>query len=636
MKYFLGLFTTVVISMNAHAQTLIIYGTNTVSKDEFLRAYNKNKSLENNKEKAINDYVELFTNFKLKVKAAQELRVDTSEQIKNDVENFRRQIIENYLTDEKTFNTLMTQAFQRSQEDLHVIRYSVPIDENMSPEDSLKKFQSVQKLFNQLKANGSSTSGDDVKKVDMGFITVFSLPYQYENIVYGLETGNVAAPFKAKKFWHIFKVTERRKSAGKWKIAQILFTSPYNADEATKKRARHLADSVYSLLQKGATFATLAKTFSDDKLTYLNGGEMPEFGTGKFDASFEKEVVSLKKDEEFSAPFATEFGIHIIKRISYTPTATDPKDEALQFELKQKLMQDGRIQIAKDIFSKEIVTKIGFKQLTTIKKEDLYRYVDTVMLNLEDAYSTSNTPISKQNIFSCNKGNIKGEDWLNFARDYKSNPELYNEESNATLFEKYKTIAAIEFYKKHLEDYNADFAYQMQEFKEGNMLFDIMDKKVWANAAADTVGLLAYYNSNKDHYLWAPSADVIIINCASETLANELLTSLKNGLSWKEIVDAKPEELQGDSGRFELTQINGNASAMPGSYAAVSKNADGTATIMKYIKLYPDGEQRNFQDAKGMVINDYQNVVEKRWIEELRKKYPVKINEKVLQEIMKK
>ena len=620
------------------SQSLITYGKYSVNKAEFLRAYNKNKTAVTDKEKAIRDYVDLYTNFKLKVKAAQELRLDTTSQQVADLDNFRHQIEENYMSDEKTFKFLMDEAFDRSQSDLHVVRYTLHIDINSEPNDTLKNYQVIQSVYDALKAkkNASEITKDiNVKYVDMGYVTVFTLPYVYENIVYGLKPGEFSKPYKSKKAWHIFQVVDQRKSAGKWKVAQILFTSPENADDATKANARKLADSVYGLLQNGSEFGAMAREYSDDKLTYLSGGEIPEFGTGKFDIEFEREVVKLKADNEFSAPFNTTFGIHIIKRLSFTPTPATKDDETFQFELKQKLMQDERMKIARDKFANDILSKIGFKQSSMVSQNDLLRLVDTVMNYTEDVDIASNTPISKKIIINYSKGNIKGEDWLIFARDYKSNPELYKEETNAELWEKYKIVASLDYYKKHLETFNTEFANQLQEFKEGNMLFEVMEKQVWSKAASDTVGLKNYYEENKKQYTWAPSADVILFNAMSEDLANEVQVQMKSGNNWKTLIEEKQGELQGDSGRFELTQINGNANATLGSFSPVIRNADGTVTFMQYFKIYTGGEQRNFEDSKGLVINDYQNIVEKRWLEELRKKYPVKVNEVLLKQIVK-
>jgi peptidyl-prolyl cis-trans isomerase SurA len=270
-----------------------------------------------------------------------------------------------------------------------------------------------------------------------------------------------------------------------------------------------------------------------------------------------------------------------------------------------------------------------------IKTEDLLRYVDTVMLDPDASYAYKESPISKKALITFSKGNVKGEDWLNYARDYKLNGEIYKGESNEQIWEKYKIAASIDYYRKHLEDYSAEFRYQLQEFKEGNLLFEIMERNVWSKASADTAGLRAYYEANAAQYKWAASADVLILNAVSEQLAKLAQDSLKAGKKWQDLIDINQGELQGDSARFEIAQIGGDENAPAGSFSSVVRNADGTATFIQYFRHYPAGQQRSFEDARGMVINDYQNVLEKKWLAALKKKYPVRVNEVILKQIIK-
>lgn len=637
MKKCLLFFGIVFSATYGNAQSLITYGKNSISKEEFIRAYNKNKTQVDNKEKAIKEYVGLYTNFKLKVKAAEDLKLDTSSQLKDELDNFRHQIEDGYLNDAQTYKFLTEQAIERSQTDLHVIHYSVAIDPS-AVGDTSEKYEAITSVYNQLIAGKtdykSLISGVFVKYADMGFITAFTLPYQYENIVYGLKVGETSKLYRSKSAWHIFKLIDNRKSAGKFKVAQILFTYPPESDAENIIKTKRLADSVYNLAKVESNFGVLAREFSDDKLTYMNGGEIPEFGTGKFDAIFESEVIKLKNEGEISKPFSTSFGVHIIKLISHTETPSSKTDDALLFDVKQKLVADNRISIAKDKFAKDIALKIGFKQAANLSKQELFAYADTV-IHSADEEIINKLDFSKKVIFTFTKGNIKADKWLTYYSQFKSNPESYKGESDDQIWEQYKNIAALEFYRSHLEEYNKEFAMQMQEFKEGNMLFEIMEKKVWSKASEDSVGMFKYYNENQEKYKWAKSADVLIMNCASVSLAEIILDSIQSGADWKSLVESYQEQIQGDSTRFELSQIAGSENPTEGSYSEVIKNPDGTATFIKYFKIYPDGQQRTFEQSKGMVINDYQNVIEKKWLDELKMKYPVKVNEALLQSIIK-
>ncbi|MEP6676116.1 MAG: peptidylprolyl isomerase [Ferruginibacter sp.] len=642
-KIYLLLFF-VTVSTSIFSQTLFTYGNTAVGKDEFLRAYNKNKIPADNKEKAIREYLDLYIKFKLKVKAAREMKLDTLEALKSDVISFRNQIQDGYMTDEKGLNFLVDEAFDRSQKDLHVLHFFIALDVKGS-DDTTLAFKAINETYNQLQAgktNYTDISKDittkyiPLKNNDLGFITAFSIPYNYENIVYGLKPGTVSKPYRSKTGYHIFKVIDERKSAGRWKIAQILLAFPPAANDESIKAVKSTADVYYNELMKGADFSEMAKKHSEDKLTYLTGGEMPEFTTGKYDLAFESEVFKLKKDGEISKPFTSAFGYHIIKRVAVTVTPADKNDPGYMYELKQKVMQNERANTAREKFVKDVTRQLGFKKTTTVKDAELFRYADSMNSSTTQAM-IKKIPVSGKVIFSFGNYNVTASDWLNFVKDYKSS-ELYKNENGKELLDKYVEITALEYYKKRLEEFNPEFNYQMQEFREGNMLFEIMERNVWSTAAADSIGLLKQYNSNKGKYLWPESANAIIFSSNNAKTAEEAATQLKAGRNWKQIADSSYGKLQVDSGRYEVSQIPVSAGVKITEGLISSpliNNTDGSATFIKVLKLYPANQQRSFEEAKGLVINDYQVAIEDKWIAELKKKYPVKVNETVLESLFK-
>ncbi|MCP9752919.1 peptidylprolyl isomerase [Ferruginibacter sp. HRS2-29] len=628
---------------SASAQTLITYGNSTVSKDEFWRAYNKNKPVVTDKEKSVREYLELYTNFKLKVKAAQDLRIDTLQQIQYDVQNFRNQVTENYLSDDKGFKRLQDEAFDRSQKDIHAIHFSVPVD-TAHPEIALKAITELQAELKAGKTNYaelSKTASEKygvVKQNDLGFITAFSVPYEYENIIYNTKPGEVSAPYRSRSGWHLFKVLEQKPGAGKWKVAQILFVFPPDAGAEVKAQVKRKADSVYALLSnEKINFAAAAKTYSDDKLTYLTEGELPEFGSGKYSYDFESEIFRLKKDGEISKPFATAYGYHIVKRLAQKPVVTDKADETNQFELKQKIMADARINVEREKFTTEIINRTGIKKTKLVSDADLWRYADTMLkdFSIERA---DQQPISRKKVVTFADGSaLTGSDWLKFVRSYRSSEQNAGE-TNQQLWNKFISFSAVDYYKSHLEKYNEDFKFQMQEFREGNMLFEVMERNVWNKAVTDAPGLQKYYAEHKENYKWAPSADIIVFNCSTEKAAQEALAAMKAGKDWKKIAEESNATIQTDSGRYELTQIIAaeyTSKVEDGAYSLIAPGGDGTAAFVKYLHIYPANMQRSFEEARGLVINDYQGVLEKNWLQVLRAKYPVKVNEAVLKDLLK-
>ncbi|HQW83207.1 MAG TPA: peptidylprolyl isomerase, partial [Ferruginibacter sp.] len=387
MKKIFFLFAFVLSIKSVFSQTIFTYGNNAVDKAEFLRAYEKNKTPVADKEKALREYLDLYIKFKLKVKAALDLKLDTLHQLIYDAQSFRSQIEQSYLNNEKAEEGLITEAFNRGKKDLHVLHFFVKSDTAMNIADSLNAYKTIEKIYKALNsgktdyANIIAAGPATATEADLGFVTVFTLPYEYENIIYSLKEGQVNKPYRSKSGWHIFKLVDERKAVGKWKVAQILISIAPDATDTDKKNYKSRVDSVYHLLQNGGDFGKLARQFSDDKTTYGNNGLLPEFGTGKYDIAFENEIFKLSKDGEISKPFLSPYGYHIVKRISQTPVPENISDPAYLFDLKLKTEQDSRINIAKDLFLKEILKKVNFKKTNFVSNADLFRFADSVIKN---------------------------------------------------------------------------------------------------------------------------------------------------------------------------------------------------------------------------------------------------------------
>ena len=617
MKKLFLFFILTCITSCIFSQTLFTYGNNAVSKDEFLRAYNKNKTSVTDKEKAFREYLDLYIKFKLKVKVAMDMHLDTLASLANDLQNFRTQIEGGYLNDESRVNILLQEAFDRSQKDIHVAYFFFPIKD-------FKDSISVEKQYKLLKPSWT----------DIGFITVFSLPYNFENTVYGLKSGEESKPVRAKNGFYILKNIEERKAAGKIKAAQILIAVPEGANDEQKNSAARIADSVYKLLHTGTDFGEMAKIISNDKMTYLSGGLMPEFGVGKYTPAFENKVFALQKDGDITAPFQTEFGYHIVKRISHTDIPHDKNDAGSLYALKQQVQQDARIASAKEKFVTDILKRLNYKKNNLVNEDYLWKISDSfVVANKKIPFANLN---DKTILFSLGTIPVKVAAWLAFIRDFKTNLAVYKGESDKDLMSKFVSINALDNYRKRLQDFNPDFKYQLQEFKDGNMLFEVMERNVWTKASNDTDGLKNYYNQHKTKYTWNESADAVLFSCANEKMAKDAAEQIKNGKTWEQAAEGNAQ-IQADSGRYELNQltVKPNTNLTLGMVTEPLINpSDGTASFVKILKLYPANQQRSFEEARGMVINDYQTFLEEKWIQQLKKRYPVKVDEKVFKSML--
>lgn len=637
----LSIFNSLLCS--AYCQTLFTYGEQQVSAIEFLNAYNKNKTGAADEAKSLRDYLDLYIRFKLKVQAAKDIRLDTLPALQADLKQFRGQVEETYLKNDKTVDALVNEAFLRSQKDIHVVHFFVPFNEPGTA-DSVKSYQAINKVGLQLRTNKNNfkeflanvnKEGVLVQESDLGFITIFTLPYQYENIIYGLKTGESSAPYRTKNGLHIFKNIEERPAAGKVKLAQILFAVPMGSNDESS--AKKLADSVYRELKKGADFEKLAKEYSDDRTTYLNGGVMPVFGTSTYPGIFEKMAFSLDEDGEISKPFKTDFGYHIIKRISATPIPSTKDDGTFIYNLRQVILKDSRVNIAKQKFVASILPQIGFKE-NEVNEADLWRVCDTSLLGQRNI--TSGTVNERTILFSYNNNaKVSVGEWIQFLRN--SNKTGYEQLHNTykTQFADFVAAMAMKNYRNRLEDFNSRFKDQLDEFKEGNMLFEIMERKIWGSASSDSTQLYRFYLQHKENYFWNASATAVIFSCSNESMTKKIIEDLEKGKSWEEVTRDNPSQVQGDSERYELNQIPvaKRTKFTEGLITApVINKDDGTVVFVQILQLYPPQEVRNFKDARGLVMNDYQKFLEEKWIEQLKKQYPIKVNTKVLESILEK
>ena len=287
---------------------------------------------------------------------------------------------------------------------------------------------------------------------------------------------------------------------------------------------------------------------------------------------------------------------------------------------------------AKKALIGKILTQIKYKP-ATFKSKDLFAYTDSV---LEEKKATVIGVNGKTVIFSFAKKNITGEDWTTYVKSIKNGSETFSPDYNQ-LLKQYTNVAAEEYYRDHLGDYNADYAKQVQEFKEANLLFAIMEKKVWGTANMDSTGLKAYYNTHKEKYIWPASADALIITANNQQLSDSLLKKLKLDINnWRDITGKFESDVIADSGRYELSQLPvvDRTNFTKGLFTAPTKNAnDGSYSFNYIVNIYKEPSQRSFDDSRGMVISDYQQVLEEKWITELRKKYTVAVNEAVFQTI---
>lgn len=633
LKFFFCIAVAALFTATLHAQTLFTYGTKQVSKAEFLRAFNKNPGADADRKKALKEYLDLYINFKLKVQAAYDAALQKDATYLYETNNFKKQLSSNVINDESNITGLAAEAYHRSKKDIHLAQIII----TFSGDDTLAAYKKVNDAYATLQAGKSFTDvvtqfSNDNNAIktggDLGYITAFSLGYDFENQAYALKPGTYSKPFKSSFAYHIFKNINERPSAGSRTVSQILFAFPPDASFDDKAATKHIADSIYNVLQQHTVkFEDMVTKYSNDVSTMHNNGLMPEIHVGQYNSTFENAAYALTEKGEYSRPFETKYGYHILMLNAINNEQKDPAgDPSYAAELKAKVEKDTRLKTSKQLQYNNWIAKSGYKP-AAYNSKDLWKFVDSFKTGKS---ITVNGLTDNTTIFSFTKEKIKASDFGNYVRALNAGnqvPRNYDE-----ALKQYVNVTAEEYYGNHIEDFNANIKNQITEFNEANLLFAIMDKEVWSKAAADEKALQQYYNTQKEKYKWEASADAVLITAPDAATADSLREALMvKANAWHDFTLNPDAHINADSARFELSQIPvvERTNFQPGITTSAVKNIDDTYTFAYIIKTYPAGAQRSFADSRGLVINDYQQVLEDKWIAALKKKYPVKVNQAV-------
>jgi peptidyl-prolyl cis-trans isomerase SurA len=535
---------------------------------------------------------------------------------------------------------LLTEARKTSRVQHIFIPYYSGVNYSDSPVVKIKMQEAYMELqsgksFDDVALKFSADPAVAQNKGNLGYITVFSLPYQFENVIYNLAPGKFSAPYRSNSGYHIFKNLGERKAVGRIKVSQILVAVPPGSDEPVKKKLAALADSLYDRLLKGDDFGKLATAFSNDVVSSASKGSMPEFGLGTFDPAFEAVAFSLTKNGELSKPFLTAHGYHIIKRTSLIPPLAVKNKKSLDM-IRILVEKDGRVNVAKDKLYNKILAQTGYKQFN-VDQAMLQMYLDSVLASRPPSLGN---PVNKATaLFSVGQSTKIVNDLITYSIPNRYKTDGSGMKPFNQLNDEFKRYAVMEYYRAHLEDFNEEFNMQMKELKDGNLFFDIMMKEVWSNAQSDTAGQRNYYDQNKTKYKWNYSADAVIFYCGDAATAKSFRDILvKDKSKWKTVLENFSDKITSDSARFEITKIPGaqKTTAKAGMITNIVNNKDdNSASFAIIFKLYPLPGQKTFADARGDVVSDFQDSIDKKWIAELKKKYPVKVNEEVLKTIAK-
>jgi peptidyl-prolyl cis-trans isomerase SurA len=405
--------------------------------------------------------------------------------------------------------------------------------------------------------------------------------------------------------------------------------------------ARLKADSVEAMLKAGANFEELVKKYSEDKFSVNEGGVLKQFGVGKMTPAFEATSFALKNPGDISAPVQTEYGFHIIKLIQKYPLK--PFD-SLKTQIKHKVDNDSRAQMAHDIFFDKIKAKNGFKEYKAnmdpiisrmMKMPDTGRNANTFKAS---EYATMNKPV-----FELGGKNYNQSDLVSFMESVTKGRLMGPK--NAAIWDLYRLYVnnVVNDFEEHkLVEENPEFKNLMDEYRDGIMLFELMDRNVWGKASKDSVGLAEFYKNRKQKYMWEPGFKGAVYKFKTEAQLKEGVDLIKKNEKDEDIVKklnvaTQPDNVSIQKGRYEFSKFReaSRTDIVAGKLTRPIKNADNSYTVVKVDEVYDAPTEKSLDEARGYVVAEYQDYLEKEWNKQMRGKYPVKINEDVLKSLVK-
>jgi peptidyl-prolyl cis-trans isomerase SurA len=614
---------------------LFTYGNESVLKSEFERVFLKNNNKEKKPdEKSINEYLDLYVNFKLKVKEAKNMGLDTLETFKKELEGYRRQLAQPYLSDKNVSDQLVKEAYDRSLWEINASHILIFCDENALPKDTLVAYNKIVELrkqimkgevFDSVASKGSEDPSAKFNKGNLGWFTVFNLIYSFENFAYNTPVGQVSMPFRTRFGYHIVKVIDRRKARGEVKVAHIMIKAATEKQMEAMKKSK--MDSIYIRLQNGATFEEMAKTYSEDEGTASKGGALNNITSTdtRWPEEFKDVAFKLNAAGDYSAPFLSKYGWHIIKLIERKEL---PSFDSQKEQLKTRISRDQRSEVNRNAVIERIKKEYNFTEYKSMLGE-CYKMVDSSLLKshwLPDA--TKNYPAV---MFTLGTQNFTQNDFKNYMNDYQTPREKTSIEAAVNgMYKDFVNISCLAYEEKRLDVKYDDFKNLYQEYHDGILLFDLTDKKVWSKAVNDTVGLKNYYEQNKTKYMWKDRIEATVYDCADAKIAKKVKKMVKKKIaidSIQKVINLNSSlNVSAKYGKYEKGENAWLDSIGWNKGFTMVNESNGHVKLISTTEIL-EAQPKKLSEARGIITADYQSVLEKEWIAELRGKYPVVVNE---------
>ena len=638
----------IVKAQNHKSETLMTIAGREISLGEFERIYMKNNNDNIVQKQSIDEYLDMFINFKLKVIEAEELGTDTVYYFLNEFNSYKRQLAKPYMTNPEITEKFALEAYERMKKELLGSHILLRLAEDASPEDTLYTYEKLIKIKQRIldgedfETVARATSDDPSAKTNgglLGWFSVYRMVYNFETTAYNTPKGEISVPFRTHFGMHLVKIHDIRDAKGSRRIAHIYVRAPESMSIEETKVAELKTFAVIDSLNMGFDFAEIAKNNSDDKASAGSGGELPWLVSGQMIPVFDKAVFSLENEGDISPAVRSDFGWHIIKLLEKKLIGSY-EDEKVDILLK---MREGDRNVLEDeAFIKQLKDEYNYN-LNEENFKKVLNQLDSSLYNAE--WSTlSIAGMEKDELFSIDNLTLSVGEFAAYLDSMQRKQKPMNIDIyGANRLKSFEADKILKYEENNLVNKHEDYKNILQEYHDGILLFDLTDELVWSKAVSDSAGLEAFYNKNKNNYKWGDRVKAYTITVKDSLITNDvkklsqqlvkkgkfsteaLYNSFCPNDTLKSCLDIKEEKYEkGDNEKIDATKWKKGVGDL--------YTINGEPAFVVITDLYSPSKKK-LEETRGLVTADYQKFLEDQWIESLREKYDYSVNKELLQYI---
>lgn len=632
--FLLAMVGTALLATAAKDPVLMTIDGKDVHLSEFEYLYNKNKKQQVEPE-SFGDYVKRFVNFKLKVADAEAEKIDQEKSFKNEFEGYKRDLLKPFLEDTTVTERLARENYDRLTKVVDVDHIMLPLDPNkeankaeLSKLDSLRNCILAGENFDSIAKKYSID-----RRVHYGFITSGIFPYQWELQAFNTPVGQMCKPFSTEFGNHLIRVNAVKPNPGQVEVEHILLLFPRGADAAAKAAVKVRIDSIYAAIKAGADFEKLAKEKSQDPGSAKAGGKLPWFGFGRMVKPFQDVSFALK-DGEVSAPFETDYGYHIVKKLGHKDIASY-KD--IEKDIKRGFAMDERADMPREAKVDEMVKKYDAKLnpgFTDYLNAEIAKHGQYDSAFVADVLAKSNYPI-----FTYAKGiKVPAKELVGRINPKAKLENKYAVAYVASAVEPLMRQTVMKHYTDNILAEDANYRNLLNEYRDGMLLYEVSNRKVWEGASKDTTGLRKYFEANRSKYTWdQPRFKGIILSAEGDSVLNAVKAAIPT--YGKDTLTTALHKQFGSKIKMERMLFpKGENKVVDYLCFGGVRPANNGKNYTEFMILEGGviAQPQDVNDVKGVATSDYSDVLEKQWVSGLNSKYKVKINQKLLKELEKK